>query len=664
MYRPVITLTNKLIELNCAEDASRVVLRDRARDASWYMNRDRMVYGGKDGAGGRATPLKRLKPLRARKTDDGVLTLAYSADGDEICIMLSLLTDCVEITIPAFESRSVGVVSMPFAWEMCDGRGDCDDIGARRGCGKKYLLPIMQGMLWDGRGDAFEHRRGDGEHVGFSMAMFGILGEKSGLLLTAESADDCCWWFGKNERADFWCTNLQSDSLGKMRYDRSARIYPTPPSITAVAKAYKLRVKQRGGFVGWEEKIAGRPALERLFGALMCFIGYCRDDGVDYAKECGKLKAYGFDRALIYPARFNAYNTDFMMGGYPPINLSRETVAQIKALGYDVAPWTWINEAIDDGAEASRMFRLGASGNARLNWQIDDYKWYGCCSSFMPGFVENAVKTDMRDMTWDHFDVVTCAMNGECHDLTHGPHAGRRLSKTEDRDWIKKALRAGQAGRDTDQADRCVATGQAGRAVGSDRTLDAGRAVSSESFNDAYSTAYDIGSVKAWAQFGPWAFWPIPLTMLVYHDSMIHSWWEPHNYNNDYISRNLSQFQYGGGRARIMSAMDALYGCPPDAFPFGAMYTWTGNGRETFGYKFKFEDPQTQYALKLALPVAKNHAKIGKLELIDFKILSADGNIQETTFADGTRVVANFSPEMQYTDENGSVAGESWKVFH
>ena len=26
---------------------------------------------------------------------------------------------------------------------------------------------------------------------------------------------------------------------------------------------------------------------------------------------------------------------------------------------------------------------------------------------------------------------------------------------------------------------------------------------------------YDIGSVKAWPQYGPWPFWPVPLTELV-----------------------------------------------------------------------------------------------------------------------------------------------------
>ncbi len=50
--------------------------------------------------------------------------------------------------------------------------------------------------------------------------------------------------------------------------------------------------------------------------------------------------------------------------------------------------------------------------------------------------------------------------------------------------------------------------------------------------------------------------------------------------------------------------------------------------------------------------------KIGKQELVHFKILSEDGYVQETAFADGTRVVANFS-----LDFVGEVPGIDHKVI-
>jgi hypothetical protein len=235
----------------------------------------------------------------------------------------------------------------------------------------------------------------------------------------------------------------------------------------------------------------------------------------------------------------------------------------------------------------------------------------------------------------------------ECHALDHPNHIGQPLARARDREWIRKAFLADQA---------------------------TGRIVSSENFNDAYSLEYDLGSVKAWPQYGPWPFWPVPLTMLVYHDSIIHSWWEIHNYNNPWRGRTVmldNCFEYGGGRPKLMAALDALMGCPPDVFPFGAQYGYSGHGKETFLYRYRFEDPEVQLALREALPVARLHRRIGKQEMVHFKILSENGTVQETAFADGTHVVANFSrdfvgsvPGVDHAIVEGidRLAPESWRV--
>jgi hypothetical protein len=57
-------------------------------------------------------------------------------------------------------------------------------------------------------------------------------------------------------------------------------------------------------------------------------------------------------------------------------------------------------------------------------------------------------------------------------------------------------------------------------------------------------------------------------------------------------------FEYGGGRPSLLAALDALMGCPPDVFPSGAQYGWTGRGRETYLYRYRFEDPEVQPALR------------------------------------------------------------------
>jgi hypothetical protein len=632
----MISIQNPILAITCQENGAGLILLDKKRGTRWALDERSLVYG--DGSrstwGSLETPRKALVPCSAKTDGYNTLTVSCQAGETQLDVRYVLHDEYVEARLPVPTGEDIGYVSLP---------GSFSPVGEEL----KLLLPIMQGMLWDGRGPAFEWIRGEASHLGFSMAFVGYLGASGGLLVTAETRDDCRWWLGKDDQNRIWVTNLQVSSLGTLRYERVLRLYVTDADIVAIAKQYRRKVIQQGRFKTWDEKIAERPALERLFGALMCFIGYCKDD-VDYVAGCKKLKEYGFDRALLYPGRFNIYYPDIRMGGASAINLSREVVEAIKSLGYDIAPWTWLNEALDLGnGSIRRTFRQNQEGKPIPNWAIDDQQWYLVCYSFVEEYQRRALHDCIPDMTWDHFDVLSCMPPMECYALDHPNHFGRPLSRSEDREWVRRAFLADQV---------------------------AGRMVSSESFNDGYSLELDFGSVKAWPQYGPWPFWPIPLTMLVYHDSMIHSWWEIHSYNNPWRGRTTmldNLFEYGGGRPKLMATLDALMGCPPDVFPFGAQYGYAGRGKETFLYKYRFEDPEVQIALREALPVARLHQRIGKQEMVHFKILSQDGYVQETAFADGTRVVANFSrdfvgsmPGVDHTVIKGveTLGPESWAV--
>jgi hypothetical protein len=619
----MITIANSAIALSCHEDASGLVLEDRQRSKRWQLDYASLIYELEPFH--RREPIPSIAgaliPLRAAMADGGI-AIHFRAGNDEVRYLYRLSASAVEVTLPADGLAAVRGISLPGQF--------LPQAGAPH-----YLLPIMQGMLWKGAGPSFRWQLADGGHGGFAMPFVGYLGENAGLLIETVTRDDATLAVSKSadrNEAQF----VQVSSLGAMRYDRVARIVPTDGTITAVAKAYRGAVMASGRFKSWEEKLAERPALERLFGSLMCFIGYCQDD-LDYAAELGKLKAYGFDRALVYPVRFDNYHQPLVMGGRDPIALSPDSVARIKALGYDVAPWSWLNEAMDDGtSQIDRMFRRDSAHNTRTSWSIDEQQWKAVCSSFMAPYKRAENAATMADMSWDHFDVVTCAANDECYALDHPGHLGRPLSRGEDRANLQALLRAGQNG---------------------------SRAVSSESFNDAYAADYDLGSVKAFPMFRHWPFWPVPLTGLIYHDSMIHSHWEVHNYNFAAFTRlgTEGMFEYGGGRPRLQAALDALMGTPPDVFPFGAQYQWTGRGAETSLTKFRFEDPEVQFSLRLALPVARLHRDIGRLEMVDFAILSADGNVQRSTFADGTAVVANFGSDLRRDVEGvGSLPGGSW----
>ena len=72
-----------------------------------------------------------------------------------------------------------------------------------------------------------------------------------------------------------------------------------------------------------------------------------------------------------------------------------------------------------------KRYRRDRNGDRMLSWQIDEQKWYKCCTSYMAEYEEKASANEFADMTWDHFDVITCATNGECHALDHENHPGR-----------------------------------------------------------------------------------------------------------------------------------------------------------------------------------------------------------------------------------------------
>ena len=630
----MLTLQNQSILLSCRPDGRELILTDLKRGTRWEADPRSLGYGLPGVELRSGEELQPMTPVEARLESGQRLDIIYQTVETQVVIAFSLQADHVEARLIPPTTGSFGCITLPGSFQPQD---EC----------LKLLLPIMQGMLWDGRGPEIDHIRAEGSHTGFSMAFAGYLAERGGLLVTAESRDDHRWWYGKDAAGRMWVTNLQLASLGSMRYERTTRLYVTDADIAAVARQYRQKVIQQGQFKNWEEKVGERPALERLFGALMCYIGYCEDD-VNYLDGCRKLKAYGFDRALLYPGRFNMYYPEIRMGGVPAINLDQDTIEEIKSLGYDMAPWSWLNEALTASpADVRRMYRRGLDGQIIPNWKIDDQQWYLVCYSYLQEYQQRALLEAIPEMTWDHFDVLACVPPMECHALDHPRHLRYPSSRGEDRAWIKDAFRADQ---------------------------QAGLMVSSENFNDAYAMEYDLGSVKALPQYGPWPFWPVPLTMLVYHDSLIHSWWEIHSYNNPWRGRTSmlqNLFAYGGGRPRLMAAQDALMGCPPDVFPFGAQYGYTGHGSDTFLYKYRFEDPEVQIALKAALPVARLHRRIGKQEMVHFKILSEDGYVQESAFADGTRVVANFSLDFvgevpgidhKVVKAAGTLAPESWTV--
>lgn len=490
-------------------------------------------------------------------------------------------------------------------------------------------IPVNQGIWHKGTGDPFVLHMLRTGHGGWSMPFFAVCGTRDALLTIIETEHDARIWLEKTPDGRMVAASIQDPSLGHMVYPRSVRLQFTRPDVSSVCRAYRQFVRDRGTFISWEEKLAARPALDRLFGALQCFIGYCQDETLDYAASFRSLKAMGFDRAFVYPLAIGNVLEGFKMGGRPPIDI-RNHLGLLDELGYLSTSWMWTEDtAPADPAEVL----LGPDGRSLFSWQIDDVKWYRACPVRQVGIANRIQDARMRGFTAAHFDV-TASRNGlMCH------HPDHPVDRRDDALWRTKVM---------------------------DTAARRGNVISSEGFWGWAVGHYDIGSVKI--PLPVHADWfTVPMTSLVYHDSCIHTWWEVDNYNNPWhrnqSERDRTHFPLsGGGWQALQAAQDALAGAPPNVMPFGAQYAYV-NGRppNTHLYRYELGMPEVKEALALALPVANLHHRIGRLDCVSHELLAADGSVQATVFADGTRVIVNYTNELREV-AGTRMAPVSWRA--
>jgi hypothetical protein len=484
-----------------------------------------------------------------------------------------------------------------------------------------------QGVWHRGTGPAFSFQAPREGHTGWSMPFVAVVGPKDALLSIAEDEFDARLWVEKAADGRMVAAWLQDPSLGRLRYDRRILYRFVDPDVTAIAKAFRRHVIDRGGFKSWDEKIAERPNVERLFGALMCFIGYCREDGIDYAASFRALKRRGFDRAFVYPTCFDITAYGFLMGGRPPLDISR-LAPLLDELGYLATPWTWV----EDLPENTSDMLLGPDGKSQLSWKIDEQRWYRACPVRQLLHANQVQDRTPPGHTARHFDVTASLALGECY------HPDHPLDRRESASWRRRILRS---------------------------AIARGTVVSSEGFASHATPDYDIGSVKI-PQPVHAHWYTVPLTSLVFHDSCIHDWWEVDNYNNDQMTNIKERAVFPlrhAGHPELQAAQDALAGWPPNVFPFGSQYGWV-NGEvwgKSYLYTYTLDHPGVQRALDIALPVAKLHRRIGRQECRECHVAAADGSVQVSTFADGTRVAANYASEPREVAGLGLIPPAAWR---
>lgn len=215
-------------------------------------------------------------------------------------------------------------------------------------------------------------------------------------------------------------------------------LYPVDPGISAVYKAYRRVLKQRGNFVSWEEKIGRKPILEKIFGALVAFIGYNHASEIDYAGSVRALSSAGFERILLLPVRMCHSSLDFLMGKEPPIWLSDETIRNLQTIDeVMVSPWMWMFEGYDDGSPDIRSkYRVHENG-PQVRWQIDEHRWSEICTAYQIQDIRERLSSDMGAMDWLHFDVNSNYSGRPYLSTDHTLHGNHRIGTMADVDLTR-----------------------------------------------------------------------------------------------------------------------------------------------------------------------------------------------------------------------------------
>jgi len=628
----MLELRNETIRLTVREDAGEIVVTDLPRRCSWRLDASRVAYR-RYGSGGHECPeivrgkipmdREHLAGGRAEKRGSAI-QITYSLPEGTIRYTWRLAEDHVEIGL-ACNMDSVEFIALPGAFVPIEGS-------------HQIAVPIYQGVICKDSGRLWERSFPSGGHECFSMAMGAVIGETGALLVTQESVTDWVGTYGQAEAGPFFVFEQRRCPVDGW-YERRVRLYPVDNNITAICKRYRRRVIERGEFASWDEKIERKPIVENLFGALFAFLGYNRTDQIDYVASARRLKEYGFGAIFYYPVRLCHYSLDFKMGGDEPIWLSDEQIQAIHQIpGSYVSPWAWIYEGLDDGSQQMRrIFRHDKNGELVPGWRIDQFQWYAVCTPYQIEHIKHRLETDMKQMDWIHYDVTAMRPGHVCFNTHHAAHGNRPMGRREDLEYTRRLLGPATNGN---------------------------RIVSSEGFVDRYTSSYDIGSTKIYPNWGDSPFIAVPMTMLVFHDSCIHDWWEVHNYNRHAGFADDQDHGIGWnscGKPEKKAAMDALYGCPPNLFPFGKQYAWVDiETRQTYSYLVRLEDDEVQRAIRAALPVARLHKQIGRCEMVSFDFVTDDYAVQTSVFSDGTRIVANISDEDRDTP-HGLLKANSWR---
>jgi hypothetical protein len=461
-------------------------------------------------------------------------------------------------------------------------------------------------------------------HSGLNMPFWGLGAGDQGLLAIVDTPDDATLDIVKVIHEALRVGPVWRSSLGRLRYPRRLRLAAlTEDSYVAMALAYRRHVQREGRFRSLAEKIEERPGVAQVVGGPYFSLGYLPFSERKFRQVVAGLREIGYTNGLIGPIDHIQWASGEWLNDYQPFIHAPHFAGIAADHGFAAFSWLYLEDILrwDPYFDSEWLLRR-EDGETVEGWFNRDYEYFQLCTRVL---LEQHRQLKDRVARFDalHFDTTTAK------DLTECWHPEHPMTRTQDREARRARL---------------------------EEVAGWNSVIGSEAGSDWAFDVMDFCSNNPRADLSiamPVLFVHVPLLGLVYHDAIVSYCWEYDPYNPSYL---------GGDWSRQKLLFDAMAGNPPTVSPvFGYFPVIRRPAPPVSSHWVMWEDAQTQRLLRDALPVAQLHGRTAHTPMIDHELLSEDGLVSRTTYADGTDVLVNRS-EHPWDDGQATIGALDYRV--
>lgn len=526
----------------------------------------------------------------------------YFPDSIDLIISISLSGNTVDFKLTANDQTDLSD-KMYFPGTISTRPDDCFIIPH----GSGVIIPVTEGYFW-GDFSFWGH--------GATMSFVGVTNMKSSYMITSDDPWDTGIHFKKTtDSPRYEMQPFHEPRKGKIGYDRILHYtFFNDGDYVDMCKWYRSFAEQKGYVKTFSEKATENPNIDKLKGAVDFWL---RGKELHSTAFIDELAGFGVDKALFS-----------LSGGWYTSADYRRLIDTINAKGflssrYDILTDVWppthpeLKHYRTEGYPKDVVVDKNDSLFKGWITYIDNdtpFQGYIICSETHPGYIDERLAKELVDKHYNarFMDVELSLPLLECYSLQH--------PTTRHRDALNRIKALG------------IVKNKYELVTGSEEAFDWAFPVLDFS-EGTMSVVPDHRSEYDWASpiddpddgFIKYNMKPelrIPLHGLVYHDTHVITW-----YTGDGLSKVPA---YWDDKDLITILYATMHLFMPPSYDY-----WQKN----------LEKFLTSYHLTSSVFKA-----VGFSKMTDHKMLTADRQVQQTTFDNGWKIIVNFGDSFYKTD--------------